>query len=150
MFNWAPWKKSKTIGNAIGNASPGLRVFAQFRPFVRLLQAYRRDHFHRPNRRDRVLSAFYALYASLTILLTPVLMVSIVWSLISSEATAQKYASALPIVFSLLQTGLTFVALIWQNGIITEAIRQLQAVVDRREYSAGFVQIGPLLQTFFF
>lgn len=46
----------------------------------------------------------------------------------------QQSAVSLPIVFSLLQTGLTFVALIWRNDVITEAIRQLQAIVDQREY----------------
>lgn len=118
------------------NNQPELCVLSAFRPFLRILNAFNSDSFHSDNNknswfiRSSVFCAFGAILIGAAIFNYFVL---IAWYLFENGANLEKCMIAVPILVTLLQLELTFIALVGKNTIITETIEQLHGVINQRK-----------------
>lgn len=111
-------------------------VLEKSQPFARLIEAYNPHHFRHSNRRDFLSSVFYAIYATSIVVFTPILIFLVMWCVFRNDPTIEKLAVAIPISLSLSQTGSTFLVMLWQNAVISAAMKRLQNVVNHRECSS--------------
>lgn len=101
-------------------------------PYLCILQAYNIENFRQNNWRNCV---FNALLTSMMVLLLPTLIILGIWYLIEAEADLKHVAAALPIMLTLLQVEITFIAMIINNRVITKTIDQAQKVINQRKFS---------------
>lgn len=101
-------------------------------PYLRILQAYNSDNFRKNNWRS---SVFYVLLASMLVVLLPMLAISAIWHLIEVEADLKHVAASLPLILTLLQVEMTFIAMIINNRAIAETFEQVQKVINQRKIS---------------
>lgn len=113
------------------NKPDKVRVFNAFSPFLRLLNAYNKDNFHQERFTPR--SVCDAAGATMLIILIPTLIVLVVWFLIEVNANFKKFIVQLPLILSVLQMELTFLALMMKSRNITNTINRLQLIIDQRE-----------------
>lgn len=120
------------------NITTDLRVFDKFGPFLRLLGAYNRGNFRDSiNWRRRLQNVGFASYASVMLIAFPLFGILIVWLLIENDLAWRRCAIALPLMISLFQVALTFIALMIKNRSIEVIFSQLQQVVDDRKWFFG-------------
>lgn len=114
--------------------STKIHVFNEFQPYIRLLTAYNRENLHFHNWHSSISSVFNVFCTTMVLLLMPLLEIMLIWLLIDNGADLKVIVAALPIVFGVLQLELTFIALIINNRIITQTIRQIQMVIDQSKF----------------
>lgn len=108
----------------------------ELQPYLCLLTAF---NFHQQNRRCILHSICYAFSSTLIIVSIPVIIVLAIWYLIENGVELIEFVAALPILISVLQMELTFIALMWKNRRIIETTIRLQEIVDQSEsFSSNF------------
>lgn len=110
-------------------------VLSAFRPFLRLLNAFNRDHFCYKDCCSKLRSVFYVICATMMVLLIAVVIIFAFWYLIEINASMKSFFVSLPILFSTLQMGLTFIALLLTNSTITNTVNRLQELIVQRKCS---------------
>lgn len=118
-----------------------ITVLNEITPYFRLLTAFESDNFRQQNWRYTVWSVFYVFGASMIILLLPTMIALAIWYLIENDVELIAFVATLPLLVSILQLELTFIALIWKNRRIIETINQLQRLVDERESFSPFFSL---------
>lgn len=113
-----------------------VRVFNAFSPFLRLLNAYNKENFYHDKFTSRSLCDVIG--ATLLIILIPMLIVLVLWFLIEVNANFKKFIVQLPLILSILQMELTFLALMMKSRNITNTINRLQLIIDQRECFLNF------------
>lgn len=111
-----------------------IRVLNAFRPFLRLLTAFNRNHFRHNNWRSIVRSVFYAFGAMVAVIANSAWIVLLAWYLFETEAELKKFVVAIPMLVTLLQIKLTFIALMMEHRTITETIDQLHRVINQSKF----------------
>lgn len=110
-----------------------IRVLDRFRPYLHLLTAFNRDHFRITNWRNMLYSVLYTLGALAIFLAMLCYLVLLTWYLLENGANLKKSIVGVPIVLSVLQLELIFIALVIKNRRVTKTIEQLQQAVDQRK-----------------
>lgn len=109
-------------------------VFDELKQFLRLIYAFDSDNFRHSNWRDNCRSVFYAVYAvSVLGLLCIVGVVLIVWHLLENHFEWRKCVVGVPIMISILQLALIFIAMVMKNQVLATIIHQLQTLIDQRK-----------------
>lgn len=106
------------------------RILNACQPFLRILQAYNLEIFRQNNWRS---SIFYAILTSVLVQALPMLMILALWYLIEVKADLKHFAASLPLILTLLQVEMTFIAMIINNRAITKTIDQVQKVINQRK-----------------
>lgn len=114
--------------------SSKIRVLNNFRPYLRLLNAFKFDNFHQSDWYSIRQSIYYAIYAALLLILIPVAIVLGAWYLIENLGDLRKIIVVFPLLISMVQVVLSFVALIRRNILINETIYRIQHMTNRRKY----------------
>lgn len=127
--------------------SKRIRVLNAFSPFLRLLEAYNWENFHQRSFRQILRSVGYFFSTTVIILLIPAYGAFSFWNTMDNGADLTKIVIALPLLFTGLQFETTYVALILKNRAITKTIRNLQRVIDRREFNSLFPQESKFRRT---
>lgn len=107
-------------------------IFNELAPYLRLLSAYNADNFHQ-NQRSIRHSVFYAFLATFIILVVPITVMLGFWNLFEKDADLTKYVVALPLLISIIQMHLTFIAMVMKSRTINETIHQINQIADKRE-----------------
>lgn len=108
-------------------------ILYEFRPYLRLLRAFHYQNFHHSNWSDIVHSILDAVCLTLVILLAPIMIMLGLWYLIETNGDLTSTVESLPVLCSLTQMLLAFIAMIINNRAICETIEQLQNVINQRE-----------------
>lgn len=114
--------------------SSEIRVLNAFVPFLRLLTAFNCNHFRHKNWRSIVRSVFDAFGATVTVTANFAWIILITWYLFETEAELKKFVVAIPMLVTLLQIELTFIALMMKHHTITETVDQLHRMINRSEF----------------
>lgn len=112
-----------------------IHVLGAFTPFLRLLQAYNADDFHRNNPTQIRHNIYYALGTTVIIVFVPVYGLLTLWDALASGAGnfMKKAVTAVPLLLTGLQVEFTYIALMMRNRSIRETIDGLQNLISRRE-----------------
>lgn len=110
-----------------------IHVLAKFRPFLRLIEAFNSETLRHRSWYLDLLGICYVLCATIMLFIIPLIVILIVWYLIESGGEMRISVALIPIAISVVQFYLTFVALIVNNRIMSEAIDQIQEAVSRRK-----------------
>lgn len=105
-------------------------VLSTFRPFLHRIKAFNSEHFHQSTWH---LGVPYAICSIVMIFTLSSIVLLGVWNLIDIDAGFKKLVVALPLIITLFQLDVMFVALVMKNHVITGAIDRLQEVIDQRE-----------------
>lgn len=113
--------------------STKIRVLKEFRPYIRLFEAYNCDHFLHREWRSIRRGVFNAFCTSFMITAMSSHLSFDVWYFVDHRDDLKKVATLFPLSMSSLQMFLSFIAMLVKNGTITEMMDQLQLVVDQRK-----------------
>lgn len=108
-------------------------VLSEFKLYLPLINAYNNGHFFHLNQnclQYRIVNAFCA---TLIHILLPVYVILGIWYLIENDADLEKFAVTSPVLISLLQVELMFIAVMIQTRSINEVINKLQQVFEKRK-----------------
>lgn len=106
-------------------------VLHAFRPYLRLLTAFNYEHFRHSSWGQ---SVSYAICLTVMILFVLVLIILGFWYLIEINAGLRKAVVSLPILFSLLQMEIAFIAMVANNSNILKMIDGIQKVIDQSKF----------------
>lgn len=109
-----------------------IKILAELNAYLRILTAYNKDNFNHRHWRCLLHSVFYAICSTMIILLVPVFISLGIWYLLENNVDLKRFIVALPLLLSLLQIEVTFVAMLTKNRVINETIEQLQRIIDQR------------------
>lgn len=114
--------------------SKKIRVLNSFRPYLRLLNAFKLDNFYQCDWFSIRQSIYYAIYTSLLLILIPAAIVLGAWYWIENRGDLRKSIVVFPLLISMVQVVLSFVALIRRNSVINETIYRIQNIINQRKY----------------
>lgn len=115
-----------------------ITVLNEFKPYLRFITAYNYENFTQNTWCHILSNVCYAFsVTTMNIVLSSVVILG-VWYLIEINANFKSLAVALPLLISLLQMEITFIALIAKNQAVTETINRIQRVVDQRKSTTIF------------
>lgn len=115
-----------------------IRVFKEFQPYLRLLTAYKTEHFHSKHDYRRIISSIvFALFPTVLGLSNSLLVVLTYWDCIDAGLQAHKLSFALPITITSIQIISTQIALTWKNQLLNDTIEFLQCAVNESEFLLG-------------
>lgn len=116
--------------------SSKILILKACKPYVCILKAYNPGNFCRENNwRDIQCCVFYALLATILIPPMPMLIILGIWHLIETAADLKQVSAILPLVLTLAQVEITFIAMIINNRTLSEAIDQAQKVINQRKFN---------------
>lgn len=115
------------------NAIRQVSVLNAFTPFLRLLNAYNRENFHRSTWHSILRSGFCAFGATMIIFIMPAFVVLLCWHLTEANANFENFLLILPLALSILQMEVIFIALLFKNRTLLSTICRLQEIIDQRE-----------------
>lgn len=101
---------------------PKIRVLNELNPHLRLILAYKREHFH----------IFYTICATIIWIAIPIPIVLGTWCLVE-KGDLMKIVVGLPILTNLLTMELSFITLVLKNHTVIEMVARLQDAVDKSE-----------------
>lgn len=107
-----------------------IRIFAEFIPYLRIINALDSANFGHRDWRQNLRNVRYAFCALVVIVMLPVSIMLGVWFLIEHNADVNTCVVAFPLLTSILQMHLTFVALLMNRRTLSEAFDQLQRSID--------------------
>lgn len=113
-------------------------ILNEFKPYFRIINAFNPEHFHGRDWRALLFSGFFAFCLVLFVCLVPIYIILGSWYLLENESDLVEIAVTVPILATLLQMELTFVALIMENHTIIETMDRLQRVIDQRKLCTLF------------
>lgn len=109
-------------------------VLFECRPYIRLIRVFEPDNFRQNYRWQDFLQNIFAAFCVIAMVCALFSVTALMaWNLLENDGDAKVLVVSLPLVMSLTQVFIAFVALIGQNATITEAIDCIQAIVERRE-----------------
>lgn len=108
-------------------------VLNAFSPYFRVIDAYNSKHFQHHDWRRLIFSGFCALRITSFVILLSTYIIFCAWYLLENDSDIIEILVSIPILASLLQMELTLVALVMENGTISETMDRLQRVVDQRK-----------------
>lgn len=120
--------------------SKKIHILNEFRPYLRLIEAFNHEHFNDTDWHGIKSSVFYAFCAVLTILLAPTVALLLFWRCAENNFDFIIFVVTIPLLISSLQVDSIFIALMWKSPIVNETIERVQKLVDRREL--GFIIIS--------
>lgn len=123
-----PLKIPKTMEN-----SKKIHILTEFKPYIRLIEAFNHENFNNSNWHDTILSVFYAFCAISTIILAPTVALSLFWRCAENNFDFTIFVVTIPLLISSLQVDSIFIALMWKNHIVHDTIERVQKLVDRRK-----------------
>lgn len=111
-----------------------ITVLNAFKPLLRLIEAYNSENFRHRNDWPRLQrGVFYALCASLIILLVLLFLILGTWYFVDNYGHLEVLVSTLPLLLTILRAILIFAALITNNRVISAMIDRLQQVINQRK-----------------
>lgn len=110
-----------------------IHVLNAFRPYLRLLTAYKRANINDSNWRCFSRSFYNVFHTTLMIVVVPLPILLSIWYLMENDSDLMKLVTAVPLLVSMLQMVITFIAMIAKNHIIIEVIDRLQLAVNQRK-----------------
>lgn len=118
-----------------------IHVLYHFRPYRNLLKPNYYENVKHCNWRCVLRSIFGIFFHATALYLSlPTMILLGIWYLIESEADLKNIVVSLPLLISLLEIYMTFIAMTLKNHTISETLNQLQEVVDRRKL--GFTSLN--------
>lgn len=110
-----------------------IRVFKELDFLSCLLSAYSRKNFRCHNWSFILRSVIYALGSTTMIIFLLIDVLLMIWHLIAVNADFEKFCDSLPLVFSVLQMEIIFIALMLKHRVITKTVNRLQAITNQRK-----------------
>lgn len=112
-----------------------IHVLHQFRPYLQLITRNRHEigHFSKSWRCILRSICDVLFYCTKMFLSLPAMIILGIWYLIENEADLREAVVSLPLVISLIEIQMIFIAMLMEARTVTETIEQLQRLVDRRE-----------------
>lgn len=117
-----------------GSSGFHVLTISAFRPFISLIAAYNRGNIRRSNVQYLFCSTVMNIFPTSF----PVLGV---WHLLDINADFMKLVVALPLIISLVQLELLFVAQILKNRVITATIDRLDECIGQSKRAHGVFQL---------
>lgn len=114
-------------------------VLDKFRPYLHLLQVYNSSNFPLENWHHILHKAVYALVAFLVNMALVMVIILGIWDLIENRVDLRKVVAGLPILTSLLQMEVKFVALILKNHTVNDTINKLQRIINQRKSDSKLI-----------
>lgn len=111
-------------------------ILEQFRPYLRLLEAYNPKHFHHPDWLHFLHSVSYALCATAMVVHLPLVASLAIWYLIEVPVDLKMFVVQVPIQCCALQILIALLALLAKASNITETINRIQDLINQREECA--------------
>lgn len=110
------------------------RVLGGFAPFLRVFQAFNSDNFEKVrNPQGMLRSIVYACCAAGIIINWTIFFIMLTWNILENGFGMKKFVLAGPLIATISQMCLTFIAMMRRNRTISQAIDQLQEVIDERK-----------------
>lgn len=110
-----------------------IRVLHAFRPYLRYIKAYDCINVHDASWRHTMRSIFDAFILTLLNIFVMILLILGSWDLFKANVSLRATAISLPILYSVLQMQITFIALIANNQAVSETIDGLQKTIQKSE-----------------
>lgn len=108
-------------------------ILERFKPYFNLLAAYNSEKFQYHAWREVTQNVLYAFASTAIIVANWVLTVLLAWYPFENDVDWRKCLIAVPLLATLLQFEMTFIAMVFKNRTIAEVIDQLQRAIDQRE-----------------
>lgn len=140
-WNQAFDSDSLTLIDTMSNPSP-VAVFTECILYLRVINAFDAENFGHRDWRQKVDSNCYGFLAMSAVIVPPVAIMLSQWFLVESDADERKIVATVPLMLSVAECHITFIAMLVNRRILFGTIYQIQRVVDRREWTKNFD--GPL------
>lgn len=111
-----------------------LIVLKEFRPILRALKAYNLENFHQTDRRQLYQNICYSVGSFIGTILIISFSVLGIWYLFDIHAGWHEFFVYCPLIAGSMHISITWLGLTATNVEISEAIDQLQNVIDQREF----------------
>lgn len=110
-------------------------VLHAFDPYLRILKAYNPEKFKQKNQFQILQSICLAFGVTILSALIPIWFGLAIWSLADKNTSIMRgIVVAVPLLFTIIQLFVQFVAFEVKNQNILETIDKLQATVDQRKF----------------
>lgn len=132
--------------NVMGPRCIRIHILQACQPYLCILKAYNFENFRHYNWRS---SLFYALLTTIMVPVMPMLIILGIWHMIEINVDLKNVAATLPLILTLVQMQITFLAIIINNRTISKTIQQIQNVISQRKFlKASCFQCQFFLQVF--
>lgn len=117
--------------NVMGPRCIRIHILQACQPYLCILKAYNFENFRHYNSRS---SLFYALLTTIMVPVMPMLIILGIWHMIEINVDLKNVAATLPLILTLVQMQITFLAIIINNRTISKTIQQIQNVISQRKF----------------
>lgn len=113
-----------------------IHVLQEFKPLLRILQAFNSEHFdrHRNNRSNVLQTVCYPLGAFLGLFLVLTTILLGIWHLIDSADDFRKVVVGIPLILTIINEFIGGVSMLIENRTISDCIEHLQRIVDKSQF----------------
>lgn len=117
-------------------------IFTEYRPYLRILEAFNAENFDSQDHRRTIASVRYAVCVAALFMSSASLAMLSYWHCMENGLAVDILSDAMPIILSLVQLQLTQISLMGKNREIRATIEGLQNTVDQRKFVPifGFFQ----------
>lgn len=109
-------------------------VFAEYRPYLRILEAFNAENFGSQDQRRTITNVRYAVCVAALFMSSASLSILSYWHCMENGLSVDILSDAMPIILSLVQLQLTQISLMAKNRVIRATIESLQNTVDQRRF----------------
>lgn len=114
------------------NNSSELHILQRFHRYLFILNNFDCSSFHRRNHwRHNLPQIFSATGTALVICSILASILLAIWQIFDDDADVEKFLVAVPYACSLTRTAMGIFAMIYQKGIIVDAVERLQRVIEK-------------------
>lgn len=110
-----------------------IRILSEFRPYLRLLTAYDRNHYRQRNSGRTLRSLYYPIATTSVVFGIPFMVILAVWHVIDNGGNLGMITVALPVQTSIIQMEITFISLMMKSRTISKTFDKIQEIIDRRK-----------------
>lgn len=107
-----------------------VHVLKEFRPYLRILNAFNFENFQKPDGIQIVTNVIYATLVGLFTISTCLILSLGYWNFIDTHFQMDIISTTLPVLLTILQIVFTQLSLTLRSRLITETIHHFQEVVD--------------------
>lgn len=113
-----------------------IRAFKSLDPYLHILRAYNSENFCQTNRLYLLKNIGFACVTTIFSSLLPIIIVLATWWLLDRSGVIQHVIVIAPIILTLVQMFIKYMALTMKNRVISETIKRLQNAIDTSRYSS--------------
>lgn len=115
------------------DATKKTRVLQAFELYLNILKIFNVENFKQSNGEKTLKNIGFACGMTGCLSLIPFLSVLLIWHLVGTSEVLRHFCLIAPLIISILQMGIKYIALASKNRVINETIERLQNVIDQRK-----------------